>query len=100
MFKEATSLSETDYVNSVIYFTAPWCGPCRMLGPLMDSFSEDFTSLNFIKVNIDNAPEVAQEHGIQSIPTVQLFINGDRKASFVGLQPKSTYERAFREYSE
>lgn len=98
--REATELQESDYINSVIYFTAPWCGPCRMLGPIMEDFSTKFENLHFIKVNVDDAPEVAREHGVQSIPTVKLFINGEEKKSFTGLNPKQNYEAAFREYSE
>lgn len=96
---EKSEILPTDKVNSVIYFTAPWCGPCRMLGPIIEAFSEEFQTLQFIKVNIDTAPEVAQEYGVQSIPTVKLFINGDEKKSFIGLNSKQTYSNAFNEYS-
>jgi thioredoxin 1 len=96
---EKKEITPGDKINSVLYFTASYCAPCRMLGPLIEGFSEEFQLLNFIKVDIENAPEVAREYGVQSIPTVKLFINGDEKRSFVGLKSKQSYSDAFREYS-
>lgn len=97
---QKTVLENSDKVNGVIYFgSKERCMPCRALHPVMDILSKEYSNLNFIHIDVYDSPEVAQEHGVQSIPTIQLFINGDRKVSFVGLQSKSTYETAFREYN-
>lgn len=97
--KEQNSLSEADKVNSVVYFTAPWCGPCRMLGPLMEQFSSTYTGLNFIKVNADESQELMMEHKINAIPVVLMFVNGEIKKTIIGLQSKSVYETAFALYN-
>lgn len=97
---EVTGLSPMDYTNSVVYFSAPWCGPCKMLGPLMEDLSKSYTNLRFLKVNVDEAPELAAKLKIQAVPTVVLFVNGTDKKRFTGLQPRQNYETAFAQYSE
>lgn len=96
---EVTGLSPMDYTNSVVYFSAPWCGPCKMLGPLMEDLSKSYTNLRFLKVNVDEAAELVKKHQIQAVPTVILFVNGTEKHTFRGLQPRKRYEEAFAEYS-
>lgn len=96
---EVTGLSQMDYTNSVVYFTAPWCQPCRMLGPIMEDLSQKYTNLRFLKVNVDEAQELAMKHQIRAVPTVMLFVNGVEKKTFTGLRAKRDYEAAFSEYS-
>ena len=96
--REATSLLNADRVNSVLYFTAPWCGPCRVLGPLIEGMHSQYYELNFIKVNIDEAPEIATEFKVQAVPTVLLIVNGEEKKGLTGLHPKTTYDKVFQEY--
>lgn len=98
---EKTQLDNSDFINSVIYFGAVnWCQPCKFLHPLMEEFSKKYTDLNFIYVDADNAPDVVKSSGVSSVPTVKLFINGEEKNSFIGLQGKNIFEKAFSEYSE
>ena len=97
--KEQLSLSDADIVNSVVYFTAPWCGPCRILGPFIEELSIKYTGLNFVKVNADEAQELMMEYKIQAVPTVLLFVNGEIKKTMIGLRPKSEYEATFNLYS-
>lgn len=62
---------------TIIDFWAEWCGPCRMLGPVFEAVSEDYENVNFVKVNVDEAPEVAQEFNIMSIPTLIIIKDGE-----------------------
>jgi thioredoxin 1 len=97
---EASLLQDSDYTQSVLYFSAPWCGPCRTLGPLIEDLSHKYPTLTFIKVNVDNASELASKHKVSSIPTVTVFINGEEKDRLVGLNPKTKYESLFAGYSQ
>ena len=70
---------------------APWCGPCRMVSPVIKKLSDDYMDkLKFCKVNVDEAPETAQSYGIKSIPTLMLFKNGQKVDEIVGAVPESS----------
>ena len=71
-----------------VYFWASWCGPCRMLAPVIDQLAAEQTDVKVCKVNIDEEPGLAQRFGVMSIPTVVLFENGQEKNRSVGLVPK------------
>ena len=75
-------------MKQLLYFSAPWCGPCRALGPILDELS---TKYSIKKINIDNQPEIAREYGITSIPTTILLVNGQETERKIGPQPKSYY---------
>ncbi|XP_003383163.1 PREDICTED: thioredoxin-like [Amphimedon queenslandica] len=62
----------------VIDFTASWCGPCQMIGPKFEAMSQEFTSLDFYKVDVDKNDETAERQGIQAMPTFQFFKNGKK----------------------
>ncbi len=72
----------------LLYFWASWCGPCRMLAPVIDQLAAEQTDVKVCKVNIDEEPGLAQRFGVMSIPTVVLFENGQEKNRSVGLVPK------------
>ena len=78
----------------VVDFWAAWCGPCRMLGPVLDELSEEFADL--IKVNVDENTDLAQEYGIMSIPCVMAFKGGEVVGKNVGFVPKA----AMKEFIE
>ena len=79
-------------MKQLLYFSAPWCGPCKALGPLLDDLSQQYP---IKKVNIDNQPDIAREYGITSIPTTILLENGKEKERKTGAQPKSYYIQLF-----
>lgn len=74
-------------------FWAPWCGPCRMLSPVVDELAEEHSGEVYVgKVNIDEEPELATRFGVMSIPTVILFKGGVPVSTSVGVKPKHALE--------
>ena len=77
---------------SLVDFWAAWCGPCRMIHPIMDELSQEYEGKAIIaKMDIDNHQKYAAEYGVRNIPTVLLFKNGEVIAKQVGVAPKSLY---------
>ena len=70
-------------------FWASWCGPCRMLSPIVDEVAEERTDVKVGKVNVDQQPELAGEFGVLSIPTLLVFENGKLVRQAVGARPKA-----------
>ena len=80
----------------LVDFWATWCGPCRMLAPVIAQVAEEREGqIKVGKVDVDEEPELAVRYGISSIPTLMVFEDGGVKASSVGVQPKSQIERMF-----
>jgi thioredoxin 1 len=70
----------------LVDFTATWCGPCKMLSPIVDKLADEFEgTYKVVKVDIDEAQEIAQRFGIRSVPTVMVFSQGKKTASHIGL---------------
>ncbi len=72
----------------LVDFWAPWCGPCRMMGPIVDEISEENLELKVCKVNVDEASELAIKYDVESIPTLIYFKNGEVRATMNGLRTK------------
>ncbi|MBP8855545.1 MAG: thioredoxin [Oscillospiraceae bacterium] len=70
-------------------FWAPWCGPCRMVSPLVDEIAEEITHAKVGKINIDEQPELAAQYQVMSIPTLLVIKNGKVVQSAVGARPKA-----------
>lgn len=85
-FEKVTSSKDK---TLIIDFWAPWCGPCKALTPVLEELSSDLSdSVEVYKVNVDDNTELAQEHGVQSIPTLLVFKNGALSETIVGLKTK------------
>ena len=70
-------------------FWAPWCGPCRMVGPIVDEIAEERVDIKVGKVNVDEQPELAAQFGVMSIPTLVVMKNGKIVNQVTGARPKA-----------
>ena len=92
MVKEILSDEFKTVINDgkvVVDFFATWCGPCKMLSPVMDEISNELSDINFYKVDVDKNEDIAREYGIMSIPTIIIFENGKVVNTLVGLRSKT-----------
>ena len=76
----------------LIDFWADWCGPCRMLSPIVDEVAAQHSEVKVGKIDIDAQPELANQYGVMSIPTLLVFKNGQKVGESVGLIPKENVE--------
>ena len=72
-------------MKQILYFSAPWCGPCKQLGPVMESLSGQ---INYRKINVDNDTELSTKYGVRNIPTLVVLDNGEAVNRTTGLQSK------------
>lgn len=96
---------EEEVINSdkpvLVDFWAAWCGPCRMLAPVIDEVAEELgDDVKVGKLNVDENPEMAAKYKIMSIPSVKLFKDGEVVEDLVGLRPKDAYIQAAKQYLE
>ena len=74
--------------NVLVDFYADWCGPCKMLSPIIDEIAEECTDITVGKVNVDENNLLAAKYNVMSIPTMIIFKNGKEQARLVGVRPK------------
>ena len=95
-FKQEVIDSE---VPVLVDFWAPWCGPCRMVAPVVDEIAQQYEGqVKVVKVNTDENPQVASQYGIRSIPTLMIFKGGARVDMVVGAVPKTTLANTLEKY--
>ena len=96
---EPIELTEDNFASEVleadmpvmIDFWAPWCGPCRMVAPIIEDLADKYEGrIKVAKVNLDESPALASEYGVRSIPAIFVFNNGEVAERAVGVQPEDT----------
>jgi thioredoxin 1 len=80
---------------ALVDFWAPWCGPCRMVAPIVEELANEYEGkVGFFKLNVDDNPRVAGRYGVMSIPTLILFKGGQPVTNIVGFRPKPELKKA------
>jgi thioredoxin 1 len=100
--KNIVELTETGFEPEVLNasglvlvdFYAPWCGPCKMLAPFLDQLAGEFAGrVKFAKLNVDDAPDIAERYSIKGVPTLLLFRDGKSVDSVVGMSPPQALKK-------
>jgi thioredoxin 1 len=103
---DAAPVTDATFEQEVIHspipvlvdFWAPWCGPCRMVAPVVDEVAKEFEGrVKVVKLNTDDNPKIANEYGIRSIPTLMIFKGGQKVDVVMGAVPKTTLVKALQQ---
>ncbi|WP_347862625.1 thioredoxin [Salimicrobium sp. PL1-032A] len=91
---------ETNDGLSLVDFWAPWCGPCKMIAPVLEEIDEEMSDeVKIVKLNVDENQETASKFGVMSIPTLLLFKDGEVVDQVVGFQPKEQLEEVIKKHA-
>ena len=92
MVKEINAEEYSEILNStnpvVIDFHATWCGPCKVLSPILEELDDEIDGVEFVKLDVDQHPQIAGQNQVMGVPTVVILKDGEVKDRFVGVQPK------------
>lgn len=102
LVKQSTTLEEfetliTDPKLTIVDFFATWCGPCKAISPVLEKWSTEYKDVQFLKVDVDEANDIAREYGITAMPTFILFKDGEVLGKIVGANPNGI-KKAIDEY--
>jgi thioredoxin len=84
--------------GAIVDFWAPWCGPCRMIAPVIEQLASEREDIRFGKLNVDENPRTSQDFGVHGIPLLVFFKDGVERGRVVGAVPKGQIEAAIRQY--
>lgn len=83
----------------IAYFSAPWCGPCKALGPVLEQIDTEMSDvLQVVKIDVDEEPELAQAYQISSIPVMKIIVGGESQKTIIGAKPKPAIEAELANY--
>ena len=92
MVKEINAEEYAEIINSsspvVIDFHATWCGPCKVLSPILEELNDEIEGVEFVKLDVDQHPQIPGQNQVMGVPTVVILKDGEVKDRFVGVQPK------------
>lgn len=101
MVKKVNDLEARDIIStsemSVLDFYAEWCGPCKVVGPILENLSEKYSEVSFAKIDIDGNSELSTTHSVRNIPTLLFFKNGELKYTKVGSGSIESLKNAIEE---
>lgn len=83
---------------TLVDFFATWCGPCKMLSPILEEISNEMNDVNIVSIDVDEEQQLAMQYNIMSVPTMMIFKDGEKKEQLVGLLPKDAIVEKIRRH--